>query len=236
MRKLFIALLAALSVSAALSAATVSVSGSSTVYMTPDTAAIGITASSLADSTEVSMSEAAEMINAAVSMLAADYGIGKADISTSYIAVSPEYTWKDGEQILLGQRAEQSVSVTLRDIAAIGDVYASLMSIDGISVSSPVLDKEDKTTEYREARMGAVEDAYSKAAHYAEAAGYAVGDLVSISDGSGAVPMYARASNVMLSADAIAESGGVAAAYYMDDIAVSSSVSVVWELGDDSPA
>lgn len=170
------------------------------------------------------------MINAAVSMLASDYGIGAADLSTSYIAVSPEYTWKDGEQILLGQRAEQSISVTLRDIAAIGDVYASLMSIDGISVSSPVLDKEDKAAEYRAARMRAVADAYSKAAAYAEAAGYAVGNLVSISDGSGAVPMYARASNVMLSADAIAESGGVVAAYYTDDIAVSSSVSVVWEL------
>lgn len=78
--------------------------------------------------------------------------------------------------------------------------------------------------------MRAVADAYSKAAAYAEAAGYAVGNLVSISDGSGAVPMYARASNVMLSADAIAESGGVVAAYYTDDIAVSSSVSVVWEL------
>ena len=109
-------------------------------------------------------------------------------------------------------------------------IYGSLMAVDGISVSSPTLDKEDKTAEYREARMGAVLDAYLKAEAYANAAGYAVGNLVSLSDGGGYTPMYARASNVMLAAAAVDMAEGATAEFYLDDIAVSSTVSVQWDL------
>lgn len=43
-------------------------------------------------------------------------------------------------------------------------------------------------------------------------------------------PMYARASNVMLAAAAVDMAEGATAEFYLDDIAVSSTVNVQWEL------
>lgn len=42
--------------------------------------------------------------------------------------------------------------------------------------------------------------------------------------------MYARASNVMLAAAAVDMAEGATAEFYLDDIAVSSTVNVQWEL------
>ena len=228
MRKVIAALLVALSV-LPLAAVSVSVQGNHTVYMQPDIAVFSVSASALDDTTKAAMQKTSDMISGAVAILS-DYGIETKDISTSYINVAPDYSWVDGEQVFRGQKAEQSISVTLHDIGLIGDIYGSLMAVDGISVSSPTLDKEDKTAEYREARMGAVLDAYLKAEAYANAAGYAIGNLVSLSDGGVYTPMYARASNVMLAAAAVDIAEGATAEFYLDNIAVSSTVSVQWEI------
>ena len=83
--------------------ATVSVTGSATVMMEPDFLRFSVTASALSPTTDEARTIASGMINEAILILK-ENGVADDDISTSRISVSPEYSWKDGESILTGQR------------------------------------------------------------------------------------------------------------------------------------
>ena len=157
---------------------TISVSGSAEVSMKPDTAYFSITASFTEETTEEARAKVSEMIGNAAEILTSEFGLSADDLSTSYISASPEYQWKDDERILIGQKAVQTLEITLHDIDSIGPIYDRLMSLSGISISDVTLDKEDKSEEYRQARMEAVRDAYSKAEAFAEAAGVEVGSIL----------------------------------------------------------
>lgn len=227
MRKLFIILFAILLASCASTdnIPTVSVTGSASVSMLPDMLSFTVTASRTAETTEEARSTVSMMINSAVEILQNEYAVDDDDIVTAYVSVSPEYSWKDGESILLGQRAVQSVDVTLHDIDAAGKVFQSLSSIDGIGISSITADKENKSLETMKARSFAVQDAHDKAAVYANAAGYVLGDLVSLSDDTVSAIQYA---NRMYAMEAASASDTMS--YYVGDISISDSVTAVYEL------
>ena len=206
----------------------ISVSGTAEISMQPDTAFFSVTSSFTEPTTEEARTKTTEMINETVSILTTEFGVSTEDIETSYISAYPEYQWKDDERILIGQRVSQSIEVKLHDIDAIGDVYTRLMSIDGISLSDVTLDKEDKSEEYREARMEAVHDAYEKASAFAEAAGVKVGSVISISDNSSyASPIY-RSANMMLAAADSTAKVSAPTEFYSQEITVSATVSVVY--------
>ena len=208
---------------------TISVSGSAEVKVEPDTASFTITATFIEETSAEAMEKASAMIGSAIDILGSGFGVEDDDLTTAYISVAPEYRWVDDEQVLAGQKAVQRVDVKLRDLSLIGDVYTSLMALDGISVSDVSMDKSDKSAEYREARMAAVRDAYAEASAYAEAAGAKVGRVLSISDGSSyAAPLYRSANLMMAAAEAMPAKD--AASYYAGDITVSASVSIIYEI------
>ena len=230
MKRLLTATIMAAMVLTAVSAAdipdyipTISVSGSATVTMQPDTASFQISASSVEATTEEARVKTSEMIGKAIGILKDEFGIAEDDLATSYIAASPEFEWRDDERVLVGQRATQRIDVETEDLDAIGDIYQELMGIDGIEISDVTLDKKDKSEEYREARMKAVEDAYAKADAYLEAAGAEVGNGSSYS-----APLYRTANLMLASADTVSKA--VPTEYYTDDISVSASVSIVYEI------
>ena len=227
MRKLFIILFAILLASCASTdnIPTVSVTGSASVSMLPDMLSFTVTASRTAETTEEARSTVSMMINSAVEILQNEYAVDDDDIVTAYVSVSPEYSWKDGESILLGQRAVLSVDVTLHDIDAAGKAFQSLSSIDGIGISSITADKENKSLETMKARSLAVQDAHDKAVVYANAAGYVLGDLVSLSDDTVSAVPYANRMYAMEAASA-----SDAMSYYVGDISISDSVTAVYEL------
>ena len=169
------------------------------------------------------------MVSMAVGILTSEFGVTDENLATSYIAASPEYEWRDDEKILVGQRATQTINVKVTDLDSIGRIYENLMKIDGITISDVTLDKEDKSEEYREARVNAMKDAYSKAEAYLEAVNAKVGKLISVSDSSSyATPLYRSANLMLASADTSAKA--VSTEYYTDDISVSASVSVIFEI------
>ncbi len=233
--KMIMALAAAMLIAIPLGAAdvpeyipTISVSGSAEVSMQPDTASFSVTSSFTEATTEEARLKTTEMIAETVSILTTEFGISEDDLETSYISAYPEYQWIDDEKVLIGQKVSQSIDVSLHDIEAIGDIYTRLMSIDGITLSDVSLDKEDKSEEYRKARIDAVRDAYAKAEAYAEAAGVSVGKVLSISDGSSyATPLYRTANMMLASADA-AGKVSTPTEFYAQEITVSASVSIIY--------
>lgn len=209
---------------------TISVSGSAEVSMKPDTAYFSITASFTEETTEEARAKVSEMIGNAAEILTSEFGLSADDLSTSYISASPEYQWKDDERILIGQKAVQTLEITLHDIDSIGPVYDRLMSLSGISISDVTLDKEDKSVEYRQARMDAVCDAYSKAEAFAQAADVEVGSILSITDGTSyGTPLY-RSANLMLASADAAYAEASPTVFYSGEITVSASVSIIYSI------
>ena len=182
------------------------------------------------ETTEEARAKVSEMIGNAAEILTSESGLSADDLSTSYISASPEYQWKDDERILIGQKAVQTLEITLHDIDSIGPVYDRLMSLSGISISDVTLDKEDKSEEYRQARMDAVRDAYSKAEAFAQAAGVEVGSILSITDGTSyGTPLY-RSANLMLASADAAYAEASPTVFYSGEITVSASVSIIYSI------
>ena len=207
----------------------IEVSGSSVVAMSADIASFTISAECVGETTEEARIGMDGIIGEAVSVLKEGYGIVDEDLETGALSLSPEYSWIDNKRVLSGQRAYQSVNVTVEDISVIGAVVGDLSKINGISVSSINLKKKNTEAEERLARKLAIDDAMQKAYDYAASVGRKVGDVIYIGDGSSSGPYPANyRSDMAVKMEASAAS--YSTSYYARDLEISDSVHVVVEL------
>ena len=80
--------------------------------------------------------------------------------------MNPEYNYESGVQTLSGQRASQSLAITLRSLEnpnQIGMIITQLSANDNITIGGLTFDVANKTAAERQARGAAVEDARNKA-------------------------------------------------------------------------
>lgn len=212
---------------------TISVSGTATVEVEPDIASFSVSAEFTEATTSEAMEKASAMVNAAVDVLLAN-GVDNSGIETGYISVSPVDRWNSETEtyVRVGQKACQTIEVVTHDIASVGAIYQQLSELDGISVSTVTLDKEDKSEEMATSRKMAMEAAIAKAQDYAETCGVKVGRPVTISTESSSVtPLYRNATLLMTaSADVMAAESGTPTVYHGGSINVTNSVSVTFEL------
>ncbi len=210
-------------------AGTISVSGSSTVYMEADMASFTVSAEATRETSEEARIETDRIITEAVNVLLEKYGVEKEDIKTNYLSLNPEYSYVDNQRVLVGQHGYQSIDVALHNISVIGSIVEDLSKINGISVSSIILDKSNKESEIDEARRLAVEDAMNKANTYAEALGRKVVSVVSLTSGSS--PSYMN-STLRLEAAAmpVAKDESYSTEFYSYELSVSDSVSLVFRI------
>jgi uncharacterized protein YggE len=117
-------------------------------------------------------------------------GIESKDITTSNFNVGPRYDYGQGSQPpkLMGYEVSNMVTVIVRKIDAMGGVLDAGVSagsnqIQGISFT---VSKPDAMLD--EARKKAVADARRKAETYAAAAGFALGQIISLAEGGGYQP------------------------------------------------
>ena len=209
----------------------ISVSGNAEISAYPDIAEFTVTATATKETTDEARIAVSSMTNEAAGILKSEFGVAEDDITTSMISAYPEYRWTEEGNELIGQRANESISVKIRNIDSLGDIYTRLLGINGIEISNVALDKEDKSAEIEESRINAVLDAREKAETYAKAAGVKVGDVISITDNTSSSVYYPR--NVMYAMAAADESTAVSTEYRISDIKVSSTVSMVFEIVND---
>ena len=210
---------------------TISVSGSGSVTIEPDMASFSVSVEETADTTGEAQSMANEKMAEVYRILSEEFSIVDDDLRTTGMNLYPRYSYVDGQQVLLGQCSQQSLSVKVRNLDDLAPIIDRLSSISGITISSISLDAEDKSAVMSQARVLAMQDAYAQAEDYASAAGLAVEGPVTISSGS--VNWYTnRIQPVALaaSADYAAESSKASASYYAGDLEVSASVSVTFNL------
>lgn len=212
---------------------TVSVSASATLSVIPDSASFSITAESTEPTTEEARNASSLMIERAVEILKDEFGITEESFTTDFMQISPYYEWVDGQRILVGQKATQKLSIVLSgdNLSKVGKVYDRLSVLDGISISSVSYSKLDTTEEERNVREKAAEAALAKAEAYVKGVGMKVGDVISISDGSGvSYTTVTYNSPKLMMAEASMDYSSTT--IYQSDVTLSDSVTVVFTLID----
>ena len=208
---------------------TVSVTGTGRVTVEPDTAsiALGVTVfdANLAEAQALATTQMTDIIDAVKAA-----GVADEDIETSNYSVNirQDYDENGSPSKVLGYDINNTVNVTVRDLDSLGTildavVQAGANTIYGISVFT-----WDMTGATAQARAAAVADARAHADQLADAAGVAVGRIVTITEGYSAAPPPIAYDQARDSAMAASESAPVPVQVGTQQIEV--QVSIVYEL------
>jgi uncharacterized protein YggE len=166
---------------------TVTVAATGTVRVDPDIAVVTLGVQANAPTG----AEAMEQVNsssAALTEALVDAGIAEEDIQTSALNL---WSTTDDRGEVNGYQASLSVSVTIRDIAAVGSTIdaAQQAAGPGFTIGGVSFSFADPETVLEQARIEAVELARTKAEQYAAAAGLTLGDVVAIVEAGSSPPI-----------------------------------------------
>ena len=212
MRKLtaiILALVLALSLSAALADSTISVSGTGEVLVPADVAVVSLGVNALTAA-----------------------GFAEDDINTGYINLYGIYDYSSygGSEKITGYNASSSLAVRVTDMSRVGEVIdlafgAGANMLDGVSFSV-----QDETAARADALRMAVEDAKAKAAVLAEAAGFTNLEIENIQE-NGVYAYDSGANNFAVKAAGMAESAADAATIiHAAKISVNANIIITFEV------
>lgn len=193
---------------------------------TPDiaTASAGVVTQA-ADASTAMRENAAQMSRVMAAIRAA--GVAEKDIQTSGINIHPSYRHVENEEPRIsGYNASNTVNLTVRDIAKLGEVLDALVASGANNVNGPSFGIDRPEVVYDEARRKALEQARARADMYAKALDLRVRRIVSISEGGSLPqprPMYAMRAMAAMDAESTPVSPG--------ENTLEANLEVVFELG-----
>jgi uncharacterized protein len=173
------------------------VTGTGSVHVPPDIAQIrsGVTTRA---TTVKEASDANAKLMATIIMTLVDSGIARTDIQTARFAIQGVYAPAQPgvEPKLTGYSVSNQVTVTIRQIANLGDILDRLASAGATDVGNIAFLVSDPSKALDQAREDAIADARRKAELYARAAGANLGRVMSITEDGGSAPPapFARSS------------------------------------------
>jgi hypothetical protein len=165
---------------------TVTVNGTGKVKAVPDVAEITVGVSATAKTAGAARA-AADARMARVLRTVESHGVKPADIQTSDVSLYPTYG-RNGSRIV-GFKATNSVTATIRDLDDAGPVVTAAAAAGANELSGPTLTVSDENAVYQRALKAAVADARAHAEAIAEASGETVGELSTASEGSDNTPL-----------------------------------------------
>jgi len=184
----------------------ITVTGSGTVKGTPDTLSVSLSVTSTASTIDDALAKASKAQTAVVASLK-DHGVAAADLQTSNLSISPNYTSKG---LPSGYRVDEGVTATLHGLAKAGKTLGAAVAAggDAVRVDGIWVSIDDTDPLKGDARSAAVSDARNRAEQYASAAGRHVGEVQSISEvvttpNPYAMDRYAMAQPAALNAGSI---------------------------------
>jgi uncharacterized protein len=185
---------------------TISVSGTGTVTLQPDTADLNLGVQVNRTTVKAAQHDSAAAMTKVIAALKA-LGIDPKDIQTSNLSLQPTYDYQTGNNPprITGYQMSNSVSVTLRDLSKLGDAIDNSLAAGATSLDSVNFRVNDETAAESQARQAAMADAKAKADTLASAAGISIGGVASINETSTpiSVPItYNAAAGVASAPDA----------------------------------
>ena len=159
---------------------TMNVNGAGQVFLSPDIAYIYIgvhTEEDTAAEAVATNNVETQRVTAALKKA----GVDAKDIRPTNFSIWPNQQYSpDGQQIGVRYVVDNSVFVTVRDLATLGDLLDSAVAAGANSINSIQFDVSDKTEALKKAREEAVRNAEAQAQELADAAGVKLGDIQSI--------------------------------------------------------
>ncbi len=168
---------------------TVTTTGHGVVTVVPDEASVTSGVQTRAASAAAALAQNAKLMNAVVAALKA---AGGSDLQTQQVSLSPQ---TNSENRVIGYVADNAVSAKTK-IAGAGALIDAAVAAGANTVDGPSLDVSDRDARYRDALGKAVQDARAKAEALAQAGGFGVGQVSSVTEqtASAPVPVYETAA------------------------------------------
>ncbi len=170
---------------------TITVTGRAEMQVVPDTASISFYVTKKSAQQDVAANYVNKKTKDIVTMLG-EISVPKKDIKTTNYSLNPEYNWNDGTRTFNGYRAQQNVTVIVRDLEQLSEVLAKVVEQDVDSLNGPNLYVDDLDDVKDSLRAEAIVDAKEKANKLAKELGVSVEKIVGFSegnDGGGYAPM-----------------------------------------------
>jgi hypothetical protein len=153
-------------------------------------------------------------------------GIADRDMQTSTLSLNPVYDYPQNQKPRLrGYNASNQLAIKVRDLKNLGKTLDAVVKGGGNTINGVSFSIDKPESFQNEARVAAIKDAAAKAELYANAVGYKVKRIVTVSEQEyypQPVPMVAR---MQMNQDA-AESTPVAAG----EVSLTQNVNVTFEL------
>ena len=202
----------------------VTVSAQGTVKVVPDAVRINATATTVAASNKEALATTAKTA-AAVRAALKSAKVDSKDIATQSVSVYPEYKYNtDGTSTLVGYRASQAFTITVRAADTAGSIVDSLIATggDNLQINGATPFVLDSTQSLDAARTAAVKSAKAKATSYAKLLGVKLGKVNYLVENS------APTNYTPVMAVAKAESDATVIDLGQQDVTI--SVTVQWSL------
>jgi len=187
----------------------VTVSGTGSVLVNPDMVQMTINFSHVAPTTREAKAEVDRRISQILVILKQE-GIEDKDIKTISLNYDTAIDYINGRAVITGQRASQTMTVTMYNIQENPNKFPSLLDritvIDRVEIRNIIFDTENKTEIFRQSRELAYEKALDKANQYAELAGRKINKVLSIEEGRNRDVFLRTQSNVAY--DSLSASAG----------------------------
>jgi uncharacterized protein YggE len=206
----------------------ISVSGEATISVPPDLAEINGGVTTEAKNARDASAANNKAMSAVLQALKAS-GVAEKDIQTSRLSLQPQSApikGNNGPMQIVGYRASNRVTVTVRDVTKVANAIDALVSSGANDISGISFMVSQASKLLDDARAKAIDDAHRKADIYARAAGVTLGAPLSISEQGMPGPMPYRKM-----AAAMADSAPVAPGEEMLRV----SVSVSYEIKPKTP-
>lgn len=152
-----------------------------------------------------------------------ELGIADKDMQTSNLSISPRYN--DTGREVTGYTVSNMLMVTIRDVSKASNLLDAVVDAGANNIWGIGFTIDDPTALQTTARNNAIADAKARATAMAQAAGGAIGQIISISENIGSVAppvMYARADAQAAGASSVPVQSG--------EQTVSAQVQITFEL------
>jgi uncharacterized protein len=198
----------------------VTVVGSGQVQGVPDTLTADVSVEFTAPDVTAAMNQTNDRQQAVINALVGAR-VDRKDISTTEVSLQPQYDSAGGN--ITGYRADNSLRVKIHPAASASHVLAVIVGTggDATRINSVSYSIADDSQLVKDARARAFQDAKDRAEQYAQLSGLKLGEVISISEASGATPPTALPAPRAMPSNVPLEPG---------QQTVSFSVTAVWQL------
>lgn len=164
------------------------VQGAGSVTVTPDRASFAFGTVSQGRTAAAALAANSQAVQRVIAALrGAD--VARSDIQTSEVSLSPRMN--DQGTDIVGYTASNTVTATIRRLAAAGDVIDAAVAAGANHVSGPNLIASDQDAAYRNALKAAVTKARAHAEILASSSGLTLGKIIAIAEGGAVIPLPA---------------------------------------------